>query len=45
MSNLGYIPNVSLNDFDKCEFCSQAKITKKPHKSIIRNSEPLDLIH
>ncbi|XP_021732277.1 uncharacterized protein LOC110699091 [Chenopodium quinoa] len=45
MSNLGLIPNISLNDFDKCDSCSQAKITKTPHKSVIRNSEPLDLIH
>jgi len=39
------IPKVSLNDFEKCEFCSQAKITKKSHKSVVRESEPLDLIH
>lgn len=45
MSSLGYIPELSLNDFEKCEFCSQAKITKTPHKSVTRESEPLDLIH
>ena len=45
MSNLGLIPKLSLNDFHKCEFCSQAKITKTSHKSVIRESEPLDLIH
>ena len=45
MSSLGYIPELSLNDFEKCEFCSQAKITKIPHKSVTRESEPLDLIH
>ena len=28
MSNLGMIPKLSLKDFDKCESCSQAKITK-----------------
>ena len=32
-------------EFEKCEFCSQAKITKNSHKSVIRESEPLDLIH
>ena len=45
MSKLGFIPDMSLNDFEKCEFCSQAKITKIPHKSVNRVSEPLDLIH
>ena len=34
MSRLGIIPNVRLDDFEKCESCSQAKITKTPHKSI-----------
>ena len=45
MNRLGIIPNVHLDDFEKCESCSQAKITKTPHKSIERKSEPLDLIH
>ena len=45
MSILGFIPELSLNDFDKCEFCSQAKITKNPHKSVARETEKLDLIH
>ena len=45
MSSLGLIPDLSLKDFEKCESCSQAKITKTPHKSVIRVSEPLDLIH
>ena len=30
------IPKLSLNDFEKCEYCSQTKITKIPHKSIVR---------
>ena len=34
MSRLGIIPNVRLADIEKCESCSQAKITKTPHKSI-----------
>ena len=45
MSNLGLIPALSLNDFEKCKFCSQAKITKTPHKSVEKVSEPLELIH
>ena len=34
-----------MNDFEKCEYCSQAKITRTSHKSVIREYEPLDLIH
>ena len=45
MSRLGIISNVRLDDFEKCKSCSQAKITKTPHKSIERKYEPLDLIH
>ena len=29
----------------KCETCSQAKITKRPHKNVVRNTELLELIH
>ena len=32
-------------DFEKCETCSQAKITKRPHKSVVRCTELLELIH
>ena len=32
-------------DFEKCETCSQANITKRPHKSVVRNSKLLELIH
>ncbi|KAM7494813.1 hypothetical protein LguiB_029422 [Lonicera macranthoides] len=45
MSKLEIIPPLSLNDFEKCEFCSQAKITKTPHKSVLRETEPFELIH
>ena len=46
MSSLGLLPKLSLNDFEKCEFCSQAKITKAPHKTVIgKETEPLDLVH
>ena len=34
-----------MDDFDRYEYCSQAKITKTPHKYVIRKLEPLDLIH
>jgi len=45
LSSLGLIPKLYLNDFEKCDFCSQAKITKQSHKSVLRESEPLNLIH
>jgi hypothetical protein len=45
LSNLGIIPKFNFNKVEKCEFCSQAKITKKSHKSVIRESNPIDLIH
>ena len=45
MSSLGLIPTLSLNNFEKCKFCSQAKSTKAPYKSVERVSKPLDLIH
>ena len=32
-------------DFEKCETCSQAKITNWPHKSVVRIIELLELIH
>ena len=45
MSNLGFILKLSSNHFEKCVFCSQSKITKKSHKLVVKESEPLDLIH
>ena len=44
MSSLGLIPRLS-KDFEKCETCSQAKIIKRPHKSVVRNIELFELIH
>lgn len=32
MSNLDMVPKLSLNDIERYEYCSQAKITKTPHK-------------
>ena len=40
MSGLNLIPKL-----EKCEICSMTKITRKPHKSIERNTELLELIH
>jgi len=45
MSGLGLIPKLSYKDFKKCQFCSQAKITKDSHKSVTREIELFDLIH
>ena len=44
MSSLGLIPRL-LKFFEKGKTCSQAKITKKSHKSVVRNIELLELIH
>ena len=44
MSSLGLIPRLS-KYFEKCETYSQAKITKKPHKSVVTNTKLLELIH
>lgn len=44
MSNLNLIPKLK-NDFEKCQFCSMTKITKKPSKSVEKDSELLELIH
>ena len=44
MSSLGLIPKSS-KEFEKYETCSQAKITKRFHKSVVRIIESLELIH
>ena len=44
MSSLVLIPGLS-KDFEKCETCSQVKLQKSPHKSVVRNIELLELIH
>ena len=44
MNSLGLIPKLS-KIFEKCETCSQAKITKMPHKSVVKNTKLLELIH
>ena len=44
MSNIGLIPRLT-KDFEKCEACSPAKITKQSHKNVERNTELAKLIH
>ena len=44
MSSLGLIPRLS-KDFEKCETCSQVEITRRPHKSVVRNTKLLELIY
>ena len=44
MSGLGLIPKLE-NELEICEICSMTKITRKPHKSVERNTELLELIH
>lgn len=44
MSSLGLILRLSKN-FEKCETCSQTKITTRSHKSVVRNTKLLELIH
>ena len=44
MSNLRLIPRL-LTFFEKGKTCSQAKITERLHKSIVRNTKLLKLIH
>ena len=43
MSNIGLIPRLT-KDIEKCEACNQAKITKRPHKNVERNTKLLELI-
>jgi len=45
MSYLKLIPKLSSTDFEKCQFCSQAKLTKGSHKSVTKETELFDLIH
>ena len=42
--NIGLIPRLT-KDFEKCEACSQAKITKQSHKNVERNTKLAELIH
>ena len=43
--NLNYLPKFEFDPNHKCEVCVEAKMTKKYFQNILRNSEPLNLIH
>ena len=45
LSNLRYIPNLNLEEIRKCEIYVEAKFAKSLFHSIVRNTEPLGLIH
>jgi transposase InsO family protein len=45
MKEIGIISSLSETNMDKCEVCVETKITKKPCKSITRETELLGLIH
>ena len=45
MKESGIINSLSETYMDKCEICAETKITKKPCKSIYRETELLSLIH
>ena len=41
----GIINTLSEDNMDKCEICAETKITKKPHKSVTRETKLLGLAH
>ena len=45
MMDLNLVPKSQVDFKRKCEICVQAKQTRKPHKSIERDSQLLELIH
>ena len=45
MMDLNFIPKSKLDFKHKCEVCVQAKQTRKPHKSVERNTQLLELVH
>ena len=45
MMNLKLIPNYAIDNSKRCDICVQAKQLKKPFKSVVRDSEILDLVH
>ena len=45
MKEFGIINSLSEANMDKCEICAKTKITKKPCKSITRETELLGLVH
>ena len=45
MKESGIINTLSEANMDKCEICTETKITKKPCKSVTRESKLLNLVH
>ena len=45
MSNLGLLPRLNNEEFIKCITCGQSKSVKTSHKSVVRESHLLDLVH
>ena len=45
LKHLNLIPSFSKTDFSKCQVCVEAKFTKKPFKSVDRQTEVLELVH
>ena len=45
MKECGIINSLSEANMKKCEICAETKITKKPCKSVTRESELLNLVH
>ena len=45
MKEFGIINSLSEANMDKCETCAETKITKKPCKSITRETKLLGLVH
>ena len=45
MKESGIINTLSEANMDKCEICAETKITKKPCKSVTRESKLLNLVH
>ena len=45
MKECGIINSLSEANMEKCEICAETKITKKPCKSVTRESELLNLVH
>ena len=45
MKECGIINSLSEANTDKCEICAETKITKKPCKSITRETKLLGLVH
>ena len=45
MKECGIINSLSKANMNKCEICAETKITKKPCKSITRETELLGLVH